>query len=167
MVDESSWVDLGPCGCCNPYYYYPYSSSGGYYGGGGGGLVTVPCCPNPVPTTLYFSLTSSCPLIDGHTIELTYTGDDCWAGQLPLEDCSCEFMFVTLCCVDGVWRVGGGPGDGPGFGPSCVTGAVSSDGVTTLNSCSPLDITFSGYEILAIGIESCCGVTTIGGHITE
>jgi hypothetical protein len=52
--DDSGWVNLGPCQCCQPLGYY-YSYYSGYYGAGDNtsGTIFADCCESPINKTLF------------------------------------------------------------------------------------------------------------------
>lgn len=160
----STWIDLGPCGCCGApaYPYYPYSSYPfyPYYGAGGPvgpfDVVTVPCCPSPMPRMIFATVSSSCGLINGLTIPLIYDdASGCWLGfQDGIICTNCSRFFAQLCCIGGTWSGGGGFEQGPSDPLPCDLITAGSPSFS-LTSCSPLIATYTG-NYKSVGSPSCC-----------
>jgi hypothetical protein len=75
--------------------------SGGGGGGGGGGGVTSTCCPsNPIPTTLYATLSGSAT----GTIPLTYSSSDgSWTGSFGI--CGTTVAVSIVCMFGSGWNI--------------------------------------------------------------
>lgn len=73
--------------------------------GGGGGGITTPCCPaNPIPTTLYLTLTNTnpgCTCANGLVIPLVYdTLSNVWKGLSNV--CGLSYSFTLTCVTFGL-----------------------------------------------------------------
>mgnify|MGYP003453470341 CR=1 FL=1 len=87
------------------------SSSSSSSSSSDGGIDT-PCCPRPVPETLYVSTSANCTILNGLSFELLYVGYDvvndsyCWRAEYVFDGtCKCGLLIVELCCVAGSWGV--------------------------------------------------------------
>ena len=111
------------------------SGSGGSSGSGGGGdgsEVTVACCSNPLPTTLYATFGGA--YADGlGTIPLTWNGSF-WLSETQVVDLGCSggdtTVFFYLTCFGGNWYLFSSSGGSEGPGPAL-----------TVESCDPLYLT--------------------------
>lgn len=158
----STWIDLGPCGCCGGYpYYYPYSGYGyyGYYpyyfGGGGGGsptgIIPITCCDILLPTTLIVTIATSgnCSL----PASMAIVWDPVlmqWSGEISTGgsgDCGTFSVTMTADCkVTIVYGANEGP---DGFG------------VFVSLSCNPFMLTYTRSASSPLNNSPCCsgGIT--------
>lgn len=104
----------GPCDCC------------------GGGGVSVTCCPDPLPTTLYLTVSAG-GACDG-TYALAWDGSQ-WAGSVGA-------CLAQVRCVSGSFSLV----LGKALAPSYV-------------SCSPLWLTFAGVNLSGCGGGCLAGAT--------
>lgn len=102
------------------------------------GNVTVECCENPVPSTLYATFsngTNDCTCMDGITVTLEWDGTG-WTGSAA--GCSLT-IGVNLACVTNNFTL-------------AITGCAGpSTVIGTLVSCDPLLVTWT-----ATGFTNCC-----------
>ncbi len=130
---------------------------------GGGGSVSVPCCPNTVPTTLYLTINSPCSCLNG-TYPLTWSGSY-WYYNADATNCpNTATSNVTL-------RLSCSGADCTGWsleyscGGSHPVTASPQPGCT----CDPMHVVFQWVDNGQVqpGKSQCCPNQTVTGTLTE
>lgn len=106
-----------------------------------GSFVEVPCCEVPIPEILIATISNvtDCTSLDGVEVTLTASvgADVCWSGSYIAD--SCETQLSMRCIEGGDFELSVGS-------LACNIGTDTA----TADSCSPFDVTFSGFP------EGCC-----------
>lgn len=119
---------------------------------GDGGTVTVTCCTNPLPKTLYLTLTavSGCSCLDGVSIPLVWDGSSFWVGSGWPTSCN-TIESVSLSCVLSNWQL-----------TIKCNGLSPTSHNPDATACDPLLLTFSTH------LSFCCNDSgTVTGLVTE
>lgn len=116
--------------------------SSGSDSSGSGGTITIPCCPNPLPTTIYVDFGGGLAGV-GTNIPCYWTGVN-WTSSARTA-CGATAAVVVLCTGLSAFSVS--------------FGASYSMGSATTNSCSPLSVSTTGT---ALG--TCSGAATANVH---
>ena len=108
-----------------------------------GAGVTVPCCPNPIPKTLYLTFhdctgTNAC--LNGVTVPLVYSGTNWLVSPYDVPGCGAPthhptFSGIVLepCDISGQWQIAF-----TGWTDVGITGAFHPTNTTT--NCDPIQI---------------------------
>ena len=111
--------------------------------------ISTNCCPGPVPSTLYATITNvqNCPNLNGFTIILTYNPvTQAWESSI-----GAAIQLSLLCIAPDVWYI------------SSMTDGCVFSAIQNVFSCTPFDIPFTN---IALGITPCVACGGVAGQPT-